>query len=89
MALDKCIEQIFPIKCCGRDNKGEYFLEKSVDVTLTICQRLGNEEIISSIVNCPYNAGGHGQRCIVSDSNKKVDCPYSFDIPYALEKNKE
>lgn len=41
--------------------------------------------MISSIVKCKYNTGGHGQRCKAShpDTDKVgegIICPYSFDI---------
>lgn len=44
-------------------------------------------DTISSHVKCPYNTGGHGQRC--KASHPEVDkvgdgvlCPYALDIPY-------
>lgn len=97
MTLDRYIEQKFPIRCRGQDLLGNDVLKHPVEVTLTIYQRYGDERGISSRVNyCPYNTGGHGQRCKASHpeidklivSGKVLDafCPYSFDLPYALKK---
>jgi len=90
MSLDKCVEKIFVIKCRGRNFKGKEALRDPIEARITIYQRRGDKENISSLVDCPYNAGGHGQQC--KSSHKHVDkithgiiCPYSFDIPYALE----
>ena len=93
MALDKYVEQEFPIICRGRDSKGKKVLETPVHVRVIISQFYGCVETISSTVDCIHNTGGHGQGCKASHPNiDKVDedvgCPYSFDIPYALKKKK-
>ncbi|MFH1588971.1 MAG: hypothetical protein ABIB43_00185 [archaeon] len=91
MAVEDFIEQTYNIKCKGRDKEGKEVLDKAIKVDLNIWKRPGSSDISSS-VNCPYNIGGHRDRCNAShpDSFKlDVGCPYSFDIPYALEKNKD
>lgn len=90
MSESKHIEQIFPIKCRGRDASGNEVLDDPIEVKVSIHQRFGNGEDISSDVECPYNTGGHGQRCKAShpDADKissGIYCPYSFDIPHAFE----
>jgi len=87
--MTKCLEIRFPIKCWGRDSKGEHTLEKAVKVEVQVYQ-IPNTNMISSSVSCKYNVGGHGQRCKASHPKvnkvgKGIICPYSFDIPYALE----
>jgi len=84
------VEQDFPIECKGRDGKGKEVLPKPVNVTVHIYKSPGSSSITTQ-VNCPYNTGSHGQRCKASHPDKDkvgdgVICPYSFDIPYALEK---
>ena len=91
MAKDRYIEQRFPIKCSGRNHKGERILDRPIDVKVVIYQRNGDEQNIFSIIEeCPYNTGGHGQRCKASHPEQGkvgdgVICPYSFDIPDALD----
>ena len=75
MSLGKYIEQNFPIECNGQR-------------VVKIFQRHGNETNISSIVDCPYNYGAHGERCKFYKAGTR-NCPYSFDIPHALESQKE
>lgn len=89
MSDEGYVEQIFPIKCKGRDICMDEILDEPVDVKLKIYKSPGSNSI-SSIVDCPHNTGGHGQRCKASHPNKDkvgngIICPYSFDIPYALE----
>jgi hypothetical protein len=88
MAIDD-ITQTFPIKCKGRNEEGEEVLKEPVDVKIEIYMHQGSS-MISSNVTCPYNTGGHGQRCKASHPGvdkvgEGVTCSYSFDIPYALE----
>ncbi len=95
MPIDKYVQQVFPIECMGRDINGNEVLAEPVEVKVRIYKFLGNNTI-SSEVECPYNTGGHRQRC--KASHPKIDkillvgegvgCPYSFDIPYALEKKR-
>ena len=91
--MTKYLEQIFPVRCKGRDSQGREVLDAAVDVRVNVHQSPDSDAILS-IVECPYNTGGHGQRC--KASHPKVDkvgegagCPYSFCIPYALEKSRE
>jgi len=87
-------EQKFQINCKGRDSEGREVLEKTIHAEVLISQRPGSN-LISSLVECQYNTGSHGQRCNASHSlevdkaGEGVNCPYSFDIPYALERNKK
>ena len=93
MAIDKYVAQIFPIKCKGRNEVGDEVLGTPTDVQVEIYKGLGSNRI-SSKVKCPYNIGGHGQRCRASHPEgvdkvgEGVNCPYSFDIPDALETKK-
>ena len=90
--IDKYVKQTYPIKCKGRNEIGDEVLNNSTKVEIEIHKRPGSNTI-SSYVNCPYNTGGHGQRCKASHPHvdkvgEGVICPYSFDIPYALETSK-
>ena len=90
MTFNRYVEQTFPIQCKGRNNKGLEVLSVPVDVIVEIHVSPGSNTI-SSTVKCPYNTGGHGQRCKASHPNVDkvgdgVGCPYSFDIPYALKR---
>lgn len=82
------MEAIFSVLCKGRGPKAREVLEKAVQVEVSVSQ-LGDSTIDLS-VKCPYNTGGHGQRCKAShpDCDKKgrgVPCAYSIDVPYALD----
>ena len=84
------VEQRFPIQCRGRDRHGNEVLKKPVAVTVVAHQHSGDFQNIHLDVECPYITGGHGQRCKASHPNtdkvgEGVGCPYSVDIPYALE----
>jgi len=87
------VQQDFPIECMGRNREGNVALIQPVNAVVNIHQRAGSN-MISSTVKCPYNTGGHGQRCRAShpEHTEKVGdgviCPYSFDIPFALELKK-
>jgi hypothetical protein len=88
MTLERyAITQNYPIKCKGRNEIGEEVLSTPIKVNVKISKE-SDSNMISSIVKCRYNDGGHGQRCTAS-GKEKVNCPYSFDIPYALENKKE
>jgi len=89
MAIDKVVTQTYPVECKGRNEVGDEVLATPVSVTIEVYQSRGSY-IISSIVQCPYNTGGHGQRCNASHPGvdkvgEGVGCPYSFDLPHALE----
>lgn len=90
MAEDRYIRQDFPIKCRGRDANGNEVLSAPISAILGVSQFNGNETSIELSVICPYNTGGHGQRCCASHPEtdkvgKGVMCPYSADIPYAFD----
>lgn len=93
MAKNAYLEKVFPIKCRGRNALGEEVLPKPVSAKVKVYQSPGDEKNISLSVDCVHNTGGHGQRCKASHPGKDkvgegVGCPYSADIPYALEKRR-
>ncbi len=83
-----CDEHIFKIGCKGRDKDGNKPLSEPVSVEVKVYQMFGTD-LLSSGVKCQYNTGSHGQRCRASHPEgvdkvgTGVNCPYSFDIPYA------
>jgi hypothetical protein len=90
MELTQFVEQNFPIQCKGRDPNGKEVLGRAADAVVNMHQSPGSN-VISSSVTCPYNTGSHGERCKASrpkfdQVGKGIVCPYSLDIPYALEK---
>ncbi len=89
MTVDQYVTQDYPIECKGRDANMQEVLDEALEVTVHIHKSPGSS-MISSNVDCPYNVGGHGDRCKASHPDvhkigRGVGCPYSFDIPYALE----
>lgn len=90
--INNYIKQIFPIQCKGRDFSGNEVLTEPVEVEVKVYKSPGSSTI-SSEVKCPYNTGGHGQRCNifyltgVDKTKKDIFCPYAFDVPYTFEKN--
>lgn len=86
MTLEKYVEQVYQIRCDGRNKDGEHVLKAPVEAEIKIYRR-ARSNMISSIVECKYNKGAHGGECSVT--KEKVNCPYSFDLPYALEMRKE
>lgn len=95
MPIDKVIEQTFPVKCKGRNAIGREVLKKPIKAKIRIYQR-PESDMISSEVKCKYNIGSHGHKCKAQEYrlvNKIGEmfgiCPYAFDIPYALEKDKK
>ena len=88
MGIERYIEQNFPVECKGRGNNGKSVLREAVQINVKFYKKQGSN-IISSDVECPYNSGSHGQRCIASHQEKnsgmKINCHYSIDIPYALD----
>lgn len=86
MSKEAYISQEFPVQCFGRDSSGKKVLDKPVNVTVRIHQSPGDETNISMMpMDCPHNAGGHGQRCEAASKGTPAFCVYSADIPYALE----
>lgn len=91
-SIDKYVTQKYPIECRGRNLLRKEVLPEPVLVLVEIFKFSGSNHL-SSIVECPYNTGGHGDRCKAShpEVDKKevgISCPYSFDIPYAIDKQK-
>lgn len=95
MSIDAYIETTFPVQCKGRDKDMKEVLKEPVEVKVKVYKSPGSN-MISSIVECPYNIGGHGQRygqrCKASHpgvdwKGKGISCVYSFDLPYALEQS--
>lgn len=85
------VKQEFQIECKGRDKSGKEVLPHPVLIYLQIYQSPGSNTISSDTSHCIYNTGAHGQRCRASHPDvdkigEGVECPYSFDIPHALEK---
>lgn len=83
-------EKNVQLNCKGRGNNGEEVLGKAVLVTIRLSQSPGTRLISVGPQDCPYNTGGHGQRCKASHPNHDkvgvgVGCPFSFDFPYVLE----
>ena len=90
MARDRYVECHFPIQCRGRDAEGREVLAEPVSVDVLVYQSPGVETSISLSPTCQYRTGGHGQRCkashpTVDKVGEGVTCPYSADLPYALE----
>lgn len=76
------------VKCHGRTLIGEPALIESVEATVML-GRAADSGLCSCNVACPYNTGGHGQRCKASHpwtdkDGEGVACPFSFDYPYVL-----
>lgn len=83
------IEQVFPIRCRGRNKEGSVVLKIPEKVKVLVSS-LGDDAIQCS-VDCRFNTGGHGQRCKAShpDINKVGDgvgCPYRLLIPFVMDK---
>ena len=84
-SVDDFVEKTHSLKCFGRDENNKKALKESVDVLVQVYKSPGSN-MISSNVTCPYNTGGHGQRCKASHPTvdkiygKEVYCPYAFDI---------
>jgi hypothetical protein len=83
------IEQVFEIKCQGRNEAGTEVLRRPAHVKVRIYQHPSSDMISSDVSNCKFNCGPHGENCKAynpeSQIPSRVICPYSFDIPYALE----
>ena len=81
------IQQDFPVKCLGRDHTRKPVLEEAVHVQVNIHQN-PDSDTISSSVNCIHIHGSHSQYCNASGEGNtaKIVCPYSFDLPNALDK---
>lgn len=76
------------IQCKGRGPHGQTVLETPVPIVVELTKYPGNNLISVGPKNCPYNTGGHGQRCKASHPGQDkvgngVCCPFSFDYPYA------
>lgn len=85
------LEQTFPVECNGRDRKGGGVLTTPVQVRVTVSRSSGTN-VLESQVECPYNAGGHGQRCKASHPEQDkvgegIACAYAFTIPHVIDEN--
>ena len=83
-------QKLVQIQCCGRGPTGETVLQQPVGVTVRLSSPGPGPMISVGPTDCPYNTGGHGQRCKASHPEKDkvgagVLCPFSFDYPYAQE----
>lgn len=90
MAKNRLVERVFSIQCLGRNTNGNTVFKQPIAVKVLVQQGCGDEKNISLSVECPYNTGGHGQRCKASHPHTDkvgngVFCPYSVDIPYATD----
>ena len=79
----------FNISCYGRGVEGNPVLSEPVEVVITVYK--ASEFEVALNVKCIYNTGGHGQRCKASHPEidkigDGVTCPYSIDVPYAIDK---
>lgn len=77
--------RIVKLKCKGWTLIGEPVLEKPVNVKV-ILARAPDSTFCSCNVECIYNTGSHGQRCMASHpwtekEGNGVACPFSFDYP--------
>jgi len=89
MAQDSFIDQYFPVRCKGRDREGKEVLDDPIRADVQIYQRNGDEQGISSYVSCKYNCGSHGEKCGSAGIDNQGYCPFSFDLPHALERKNE
>jgi hypothetical protein len=83
----------FQIECRGRNERREKVLKDPVRVEVTVSQSPGSN-MIGSTVKCPYNTGGHGDRCKASHPDRDkvgdgISCPYAVDLPYAVDNKYE
>ncbi len=81
-------------KCSGRDSKQKEILGKSdilvvAGAQITFREMCRGDLWITITINCPYNCGGHGDCCSLgekcSPSRGQGVCPYSVDLPYAID----
>jgi len=83
------VGEMIQIMCEGRGFLGEEILVTPISVVVELYTR-DHRNIQVSPRNCPHNTGGHGQRCKAAHPEQDkvgegIECPYSFDYPYALE----
>lgn len=73
-------------QCNGRNYQGKEVFDAPVDFSIIIN---GQGKIVEVSANCPYNTGGHGERCKAAHPHKdkiegrEIPCPYAFSLPYA------
>lgn len=80
---------VFPFECKGRNVARQEVLTDPIQVKLIICG-FEDKKTIAIHVECPHNVGSHGQRCKASHPGQDkvgdgVSCPYSLDLPYAMD----
>lgn len=90
MAKQIRLEHTFQLSCKGRDPIGHEVLKKPVEVKVKVYQTPDSNQIKSLVYDCPYNTGGHGERCKAShpgtdSTGRNIRCPYSFIIPDSLD----
>ena len=78
MSVDQVAD--FGIECLGRNTIQEPVLQEPVNPIVYARQR---DNSIHIDVHCEYNAGPHGNSCLASGT--QATCPYSIDLPYALD----
>jgi len=83
---DIAVSGTIPFFCKGRDAARNTVLREPIVALLQIRKHKGCDSV-SLDVNCRYAGGGHGNYCSTSDKNfsQKIVCPYSIDLPYALD----
>ncbi len=91
-SADDYVEQTFPIECKGRGLSRREVLDFPADARVKVYKSL-NSSTISSEVLCNHYVDSNGGICTASRFNERefcpgttILCPYSFDIPYALER---
>ena len=74
------------VKCHGRGDRGQDVLPEPIDVTVQLSMPSASGPISVAPTDCPYNTGGHGQRCKASHPHQDkvgqgIACTFSFDFP--------
>ena len=90
MAEQEYIERKVTAPCHGRAAGGADALQNPVMVEATLYQSPGVTDSFGCYVQCPYNTGGHGERCKASHPEQDkvvpgVSCLHSFFYPQVLE----
>lgn len=81
---------VVPFMCSGRNHLRETVLTTPVSAKVAINLRNDESLTISFNVDCPFNTGGHSQRCKAAhpDQDKfgvEIFCPYTLDIPHVVD----
>jgi hypothetical protein len=76
----------FSIDCFGVDAAGKDVLEEPLlSLIMQVSKRQDSDLVCVDLLDCPYNTGGHGQRCKASHPEvdklgEGVSCPFSMDF---------